>query len=185
MDAGYIIQTDWRIIRLCRRCEDRAEADVIGAFVERADRLVDAVRRSSDSALRPDNFSRLRNRQIVLPQMHAFGANRLRDLRMIVNDERHAAFGCDVMQFDSQLFNFRERLAFSAELQQIDSAGNERFRDLPGFTYLDITEIENAVEPAAAEIGGGQASDYSCNRAGIGLISNSSEFMSRSTKPVS
>jgi hypothetical protein len=27
--------------------------------------------------------------------------------------------------------------------------------------------------------------DYSCNRAGIGLMSNSSEFITRSTNPVS
>jgi hypothetical protein len=51
--------------------------------------------------------------------------------------------------------------------------------------HLDVAEIENPIEPAAAEIGGGQASDYSCNRAGIALISKSSDFMRRSTKPVS
>jgi hypothetical protein len=57
--------------------------------------------------------------------------------------------------------------------------------NFPGGTDLDVAEIENAIEPAAAEIGSGQASDYSCNRAGIGLISKSSDFMRRSTKPVS
>ena len=89
------------------------------------------------------------------------------------------------MQFDGELLNFCRRMIFRAQLQQIDSAGDKRFRDSPSLAQLDIAEIENAVEPAAAEIDGGQASDYSCNRAGIGLISNSSEFMTRSTKPVS
>ena len=76
-------------------------------------------------------------------------------------------------------------MTFRAQLQQIDSAGSEGFRDFSAGPDLDIAEIENAVEPAAAEIGGGQGSGYSCNRAGIALISKSSELMSRSTNPVS
>ena len=104
---------------------------------------------------------------------------------MIVNDEGNAAFRGDGTQFDREFFNFRRRMIFRAQLQQIHSAGDEGFRDFSSIADLDITEIENAVEPAAAEIGGGQASDYSCNRAGIGLISKSSELMSRSTNPVS
>ena len=117
--------------------------------------------------------------------MNTFRRNISCDLGMIVNDERHAAFHRDGMQLDGEFFNFRRRMIFRAQLQQIHSAGDEGFRDFSSIADLDITEIENAVEPAAAEIGGGQASDYSCNRAGIGLMSNSSEFMTRSTKPVS
>ena len=117
--------------------------------------------------------------------MNTFRRNISCDLGMIVNDERHAPFHRDGMQLDSEFFNFRRRMIFRAQLQQIHSAADERFRGFSDTADLDITEIENAVEPAAAEIGGGQASDYSCNRAGIGLISNSSEVISRSTNPVS
>ena len=117
--------------------------------------------------------------------MNPLGPNVSCDLRMIVNDQRHAALRGDGMQFDGELFNFSRGKIFRAQLQQIDTAGDERFRDSPGLAHLDIAEIENAVEPASAEIGGGQASDYSCNRAGIALISKSSELISRSTNPVS
>ena len=74
---------------------------------------------------------------------------------------------------------------FSAQLNQIDTAINHRFGHASRIRGINITQVQNTVEPAAAEIGGGQASNYSCNRAGIGLISKSSELMSRSTNPVS
>ena len=117
--------------------------------------------------------------------MNAFGADSSRDFRMIVNDQRHAAFRRDGMELGGEFFNIGCRIIFRPQLQQIDSAGDERFRDFRRFANLDIAEIENAVEAAAAEIGGSQARDYSCNRAGIALSSKDSELMRRSTNPVS
>ena len=89
------------------------------------------------------------------------------------------------MKFAGQLLDFRRGKILRAQLEQVGPAANKLLSHLKGSRWLDIAEIENRVEPGTAEISGSQANDYSCNRAGIGLISKSSDFIKRSTKPVS
>src|SRR4051812_49087682 len=117
--------------------------------------------------------------------MDPFRLEITRNLGMIVDDQGHSTLRGDFAQFPGKLFNFDRRIIFRAQLQEINAAGDERFGHFPRPFALDVTEIEDRIEPAAIKIIGSQTRAYSWSRAGIGLISNSSEFITRSTKPVS
>jgi hypothetical protein len=64
------------------------------------------------------------------------------------------------MQFLTQLPDFVRRIILGPQLEKVDPAGEERFGYFPGALELDITEIENPVEAAPAQVLGGQANDF-------------------------
>ena len=88
------------------------------------------------------------------------------------------------MQLFRQPADLGQRLFLCAQLDQVRAPANQFRRDVFGFCHLDVTEIEDRVETAALErIHHARA--QSCSRLFDGLSSNVSEFISRSTKPVS
>src|ERR1044072_5495281 len=104
---------------------------------------------------------------------------------MIVNEQGNPLGARHRPQVRGDLRDFRRRMFLGAQLNQLDAS----FDHLPGsacqVVRLHITQIQNSVEPAAAEIGGSQRASYSCNRVEVGFSSKLTEFMTRSTKPVS
>lgn len=152
-------QADRRIIGLGRCREDWAEPDVVGALIKRPDRLVDVVRGFANGAVRANDRARGGNRHVVLAEMNSCGADIPRDFGVIVDDQRNAAAGRDWAQFLAQLFDLSLRITFGAQLEKIDAGRNQRFGHLVRAVTLDITEIENPVKAAAAELRGSQADE--------------------------
>ena len=74
-----------------------------------------------------------------------------------------------------------DRFLLSAQLDKIDISFDHGLRYAHRLRRVDIIEIDDAVEPAMRQIG----HDYSCKRARVGLSSNVSEDITRSTNPVS
>ena len=89
--------------------------------------------------------------------MNPFGCNVARDFGMIVNDERNAAFLRGTVQFGHQWRDLYRGLSFRAQLNEIDAAANHFVDHLSRITNVDVSEIQNAIEPAAAEIVGSQS----------------------------
>ena len=105
---------------------------------------------------------------------------------MIINHERDTAPSGNFMQHCGHCRDFRGRSSLCPQLNQVHPAINHLFGDARYLRVVDVTQVEDPVEPAATEIGGGQGQvSYSCNRARVGFNSKLSEFMTRSTKPVS
>ena len=74
-------------------------------------------------------------------------------------------------------------LLFPAKLNEIGAAANQFSRNRFRPPRLDITQIENRVEPRARK-SIHRESAQSVNRPYEGRSSNVSEFINRSTKPV-
>ena len=91
VNVSDLVQSDRRVIGLCRRGKERAEADVVSAFVESAD----LPGRRCGSIFRPDNLGPAISRasaigRIVLPDVNPFRRHDARDLGMIVDDQRNS-----------------------------------------------------------------------------------------------
>ena len=86
MDPFNPRQSDRLVIRFRRSGEDWAEADVICAFPLRRDRLLQTVCGFSDEHGPAGFFSCVRDRIVILPDVHAFNRNLRRDFSVIVDD---------------------------------------------------------------------------------------------------
>ena len=90
MNAPNVVSPDRLIVGLRRRGEERAKADVVGAFHHRGSRLRQAVGRFPEPASALHDFARGVDGEIVLAEMEAFERNLTGDFQMIVDDQRNA-----------------------------------------------------------------------------------------------
>ncbi len=88
------------------------------------------------------------------------------------------------MQLFRQEGELRQLLPFPAKLNEIGAAANQFSRDRYRPTRLDITQIEDGIEPSTRQSIHCTPAQ-SVNRPYEGRSSNVSEFINRSTKPVS
>ena len=114
MNPFDICKADGRVVRFCGRGEDRAEADIVRAFMLRCERLVEAVRGFSNqnnaSGFAPRDFDRI----VILSDMHAFYWDPAGDFRVIIHDERRGRSRGDFVQPRRVTSKYVERFVFSA-----------------------------------------------------------------------
>jgi len=181
MRLGDVGEPDGLIIRFGRRCEKRAEPNVIGAFGGSRPSLFEAVGRFPDKEIFPALCPRLLNRKIVLAHMNSIGAHRSRDRWVIVDDQRHISFGREPSEIRRDRFDLMRLQLLGSQLQDIDAAGHHLPGDTQHIRGSDVAKIENAVKTAAGE----RMQNYWSNRCGGALSSNFPESIRRWMNPVS
>ncbi len=91
MNAFDTRQSDRLVIRLRWSRENRAKPNVIRAFAFRRNRLLQTVRGFSDENVAAGFFACMRDRIVILSDVHAFNRNLRRNFSMIVNDQRNSS----------------------------------------------------------------------------------------------
>src|SRR2546430_2003817 len=113
-DADFVMdplnprQSNRLVIWFCWSREDWTEADVIGAFSLRSDRLLQTVRGFSGEHGPAGFFSCVRDRIVILPDVHAFNRNFRRDFSVIVDDQRNSSLESDFVERACKIDNLCE-----------------------------------------------------------------------------
>ncbi len=107
--------------------KDRPKPDIVGPRLFRRPGLLDAVGRDADDLVAAQKPSRRFDRQIVLPEMHAVGIRRRRDVRVIVQDEQRLRPAGHGREQPRRFVNRPSRTAFVPVLEQPDAR-----RTMPG-----------------------------------------------------
>lgn len=111
---GNIPQSDRPVVRLCWRGKKRSETDVIGTLG--IDGLFETVGRKSDDRIGSDHGADIRDRHIVLTDVHAIGPGFGDKLRMIVEKERDPGFAAQRGDLQGDGKEGFQILRFRAEL---------------------------------------------------------------------
>ncbi len=92
----------------------------------------------------------MRDRIVILSDVHAFNRNLGRDFSVIVNNQRNSSSRDDWVQLVSKIDKFSDGMFLSAQLDKIDISSDH----CPGYTFgigdADIAEVQDTVEPAIA-----------------------------------
>jgi hypothetical protein len=147
MNSLDIGKPNGRVVGFCGRGKDWPEPDVIGAS-RCADsaclRLVDFPTNNSRPFL-PHDLDRI----IFLPDVHTFHRS-FGDLGVVVYNQRRRRSRRQSVELGRKLDKFVDGPLFSAQLNQINTTLDHRFSDGNDIRVIDVTEIQDAVEPAFA-----------------------------------
>lgn len=150
------LQPDWHVLWFCRCRKKWPPANVIGTFDRRAFGLRKAVSGSAHKALPARDLSHRLDASVVLPDVNAFYRHLMRNFCVIVDDERDARRGGDGMHFGCDAGDRAQIERLCSQLNNVDSACDHFAGDTGRIPRHDVSEINNAVKPAAAEIDGTQ-----------------------------
>jgi len=99
---------------------------------------------------------------------------------MIVDDERDVGRRCNRLQLRRECGCRVATEILCAQLDDVDTARDQLARDTRRVGRRDVSQIEDAVEPTAAEVDRTQrVRRYSCSRVGVGFSSKLSEVLFR------
>lgn len=142
-------EADWCVVGFGRRRPERAEAQVIRAFLHRRDRLGDAVRGFADDDFGADEAAHFGDRWVVLADVNAVTHG---ERGMVVDDQRNAGRLGERPQLRRESRDFGAGNFFGAELQHLDAARNQSARHRHLLSRGDGTEIENSVNPRRRQL---------------------------------
>src|ERR1700675_786895 len=131
--------------------EQRPKTEVISAFSLRCLRLSQGMRRLADHAIATCQLASFNDAKIFLTNMASVRIDLLQQIRIIVQDERYSS-GSGQRQHCLRIsHNFRFRMIFRAELQNVDTALKESGRHWRYVLRRHVAQIHDSVQETATQ----------------------------------